>query len=61
MSDDETCRFWCLVEGEELPFSVTAALKWEVDELTEAIQIRKHVLKNFDVSEIVLFSVRPSY
>ena len=70
MFEDEACRFWCLFDrqlpysdGEErdLPFSVNAGLKWDVDQLTNAIRQQKRVLYDFDTSDIVLLIVRQSY
>ncbi len=61
MSEDDVCRLWCLIdhdseEEQEEQFSVNANLKWDVEELRDAIQRRKLVLKDLDISDIVLLT-----
>jgi len=69
MFEDEACRFWCLFDRQELPysdgeeerdlpFSVNSGLKWDVDQLTNAIRQQKRVFYDFDTSDIVLLKVR---
>lgn len=69
ISEDEACRFWCLFdrqepqssdgeEERELPFSVNASLKWDVDQLTEAIQQERPLFRNIGITDLVLWKVR---
>ena len=65
MSEDDVCRLWCFIdrdseEEQEEQFSVNANLNWDVEELRDAIQRRKLVLQDLDISDIVLLKVRPS-
>jgi len=61
MSEDEVCRVWCLIDGEQTAFSVNASLEWDVEELMDAIQHRRTCLKTIDITDLVLWKVRLSY
>ncbi len=61
MPEDELRQFWCLLDSNDPPFLVDASLKWNMDQLTQAIQKRKHALHDLDTSDIVLWKVRMSY
>ena len=64
MSEDELRRLWCLLHSndpKETPFSVDAKLSWNMDQLKQAIQAKKVVLRDLDYSDIVLWKVRISY
>ena len=64
MPENELCQYWCLLDSndsEETPIFVDASLKWNVYQLTEAIQKKRRVLRDLDASDIVLWKVRISY
>ena len=61
MSEDEVRRVWCLVDDEQKAFSVNANLKWDVEELTEAIRQTRPRLGKIDIVDIALWKVRQSY
>jgi hypothetical protein len=50
--------FWCLIDGEERPYLAYADLKWNVFQLTEAVQKPRAVLRDLDTSDLVLLQVR---
>ena len=54
MSEDEVCRVWCLIDGEQTAFSVKASLRWDVEELKKAIQQERNRLKTIDIIDLVL-------
>jgi hypothetical protein len=64
MAEDELRQFWCLLHSndpEETPFFVDARPKWNMEQLTEAIQKKRRVFRDLDTSDIVLWKVRISY
>jgi len=64
MPEDERRQFWCLLDSndsKDKPFFVDAGLKWNMDQLTQAIQKKRRALRDLDTSDIVLWKVRVSY
>jgi hypothetical protein len=61
MPEEEVFQFWCLIYGEKIPFAVDASFKWNVFQLTEAIQQKRSVLRDRDITELVLLKVSLSY
>jgi hypothetical protein len=55
MSDPTT--FWCLVEGDDTPFPITAALTTPIGVLKEWIK-EKGVLSSVDATDLILWKVR---
>ena len=56
---DTPYKLWCLVEGEESPFSVTAHSNISVSELKEVIKAKKeNALQRVDASSLKLWKVR---
>jgi len=56
MPEDERRQFWCLLDSNDSkakPFFVDAGLKWNMDQLTQAIQ-KKNVL--FVISTLLISS-----
>jgi hypothetical protein len=53
-------KFWCLVNGEETPFSVDADIVWDMDGL-KVTHREKISLHKVDTTQTVLWKVRMSY
>jgi len=58
MSEQDVCRFWCMIHDERRPFSVIVGRRWNVEELTKAIQQERHRLQSIDIIDLFLWKVR---
>ena len=56
MSEQELCRFWCMIHDEQVPFSVLASRRWDMEELTKAIWQERHRLQTIDIIDLVAWN-----
>ena len=56
---DITYTLWCLIGGDEAPFSVTVLPTMSIDQLKATVKERKGVvLQNVSATELILWKVR---
>jgi len=54
-----TWTFWCLVEGDQSPFTITVSPSIPIDELKKIIKAEKsRRLQNVDASDLAVWKVR---
>jgi hypothetical protein len=59
MSDATTYQLWCIVEGNNNPFSIIASSTTYVDDLREKVKVENsNLLREVDASDLTLWKVR---